>query len=366
MSALKDVYSEGFYRQFCNAVAKVYPEFNSKKFIKNIFTEEFQQMELKQRIRHTTLVLHEFFPKNFKDDAILIEKIIDQIESEDIKYDRFPFLFFPDYIEIYGINDFEIAIPILERTTQFITCEYAVRPFILKYPEKMLAQMLKWSKHKNHHVRRLASEGSRSRLPWAMALPFLKKNPEPIFGILENLKNDESEYVRRSVANNLNDIAKDNPDVTLAIAKKWLGKTKETDALVKHGCRTLLKQGHPEVLSQYGLLSENILVENFKIETPKVSVPKAIIFSFSVKNNYETPQIIRLEYAIYFNKANGQLSKKVFKISERNYSASQLEQVVKKHSFKLITTRKYYPGLHQVSVIVNGSEKAIGSFTLEN
>ncbi|NBL64167.1 DNA alkylation repair protein [Flavobacterium sp. NST-5] len=364
MSALKDVYSKNFYQQFTETLKKIQPEFNSKKFIKNIFIEEFQQMELKQRIRHTTLVLHEFLPKNFKDAAVIIENFIDQVEAEEVAHERFPYLFLPDYIEIFGIEEIETAIPLLERTTQFITCEFAIRPFILKYPEKMLAQMLQWSRHENHHVRRLASEGSRPRLPWAMALPFLKKNPEPIFGILENLKNDKSEYVRRSVANNLNDIAKDNPQITLAIAKKWLGKTKETDALVKHGCRTLLKQGHPEVLSQYGLLSEKILVEHFIIETPKVSIPDAVIFSFSVKNNYETTQTIRLEYAIYFNKANGQLSKKVFKISERNYAPNQLEQVVKKHSFKIITTRKYYSGLHKVSVIVNGSEKVQGTFIL--
>lgn len=364
MSALKDIYSPELYQKFAETVFSVNPEFKEEKFIKAIFSAEFKLMELKERMRHTTKILHDFFPGNFKEDAILIDKIIDAILKNSPSDDRLPYLFFPDYIETYGIDDYETSIKLLEKTTQFITCEYAVRPFILKYPEKMLKQMLRWSSHKSHHVRRLASESSRPRLPWAMGLPFLKKNPEPILPILENLKNDSSEYVRRSVANNLNDIAKDHPEIVLDIAKKWRGTSKETDALVKHGCRTLLKQGHPEVLSQYGLHHEKITVGNFKIETPLVKVPESVVFSFTVENNYSEEKMVRLEYGIYYNKANGQLSKKVFKISERVYLPKQMEAVMKKQSFKIITTKKFYAGLHKVSVIVNGVEKEIGSFEL--
>ena len=142
----------------------------------------------------------------------------------------------------------------IEFITQFITCEFAVRPFLLKYGDKMMNQMRAWSLHKSHKVRRLASEGSRPRLPWAMAIPALKKNPMPVLTILENLKNDPSESVRRSVANNLNDISKDRPGMVLKIANAWKGQNKETDAIVRHGCRTLLKHGHPEVLDRQSVV----------------------------------------------------------------------------------------------------------------
>jgi len=364
MSALKDIYSPQFYDKLSNVFVKTIPSFDKKDFVSKIFTDDFNQMELKERMRHTTKVLHQFMPEDFGKAVKIIEKSIDELRRNNIGEDSLAFIFFPDYIEIYGLDDYENSVKAIEFTTQFISCEFGIRPFILKYFDKMMLQMLAWSKHENHKVRRLATEGCRPRLPWAMGLPELKKNPDAILPILENLKNDSSDFVRRSVANNLNDIANDHPQIVLEIAKNWKNISKETDAIIKHGCRTLLKQGHPEILSHYGLDSKEIEVTNFKIDTPEVNVPDALQFSFEVKNNYEFPKIVRLEYGIYYNKANGLMSKKVFKISERIYQPKQKDLVVKRQSFKLITTRKFYSGLHKVSVIVNGEEKVQGEFQL--
>lgn len=364
MSALKDIYSPRFYEKLSAVFVKTIPKFDKKQFVSMIFTDDFAQMELKQRMRHTTQVLHKFMPKDFGKAVEIIEKTIEELRENNIGEDSLAFIFFPDYIEMYGLDHYKNAVKAIEFTTQFITCEYAVRPFILHYFDKMMPQMLAWSKHDNHKVRRLATEGCRPRLPWAVGLPELKKNPETILPILENLKNDSSEFVRRSVANNLNDIAKDHPEIVLRLAKNWKNLSKETDAIIKHGCRTLLKQGHPEILSHYGLDSKEIVVTNFKIDTPEVKVPNALQFSFEVQNNYQIPKIVRLEYGIYYNKANGLLSKKVFKISEKLYQPKQKDLVTKKQSFKLITTKKFYSGLHKVSVIVNGEEKIAGEFHL--
>ncbi|MCW3806559.1 DNA alkylation repair protein [Plebeiibacterium marinum] len=194
-------------------------------------------------------------------------------------------------------------------------------------------------------------------MPWAVALPDLKKDPAPIFPILENLKNDESDFVRKSVANNLNDISKDHPDVVLDMASQWKGTSKNTDWIVKHACRTLLKQAHPKAMSLFGFNhSDDIKVNDFKINTPKVVFGNHLDFSFSIKNNGSEATTIRLEYYIYFIKANGSLAKKIFKISEKNYSASSNNIVQRKHAIKPITTRKYYPGLHQIALVVNGKE----------
>ena len=155
-----------------------------------------------------------------------------------------------------------------------------------------------------------------------MALPNLKENPAPIIPILENLKNDPARFVRLSVANNLNDIAKDNPEIVIDLAKKWKGESKEVDWIIKHGCRTLLKQGNPEVMELFGFNStiSNIYVEDFQISSPEVKVGDSLEVSFKLLNKNDQTTKIRLEYGIYYQKANGTLTKKVHKISEKEYA----------------------------------------------
>ena len=362
---LKDLYSQDFYKRLAVAVSEILPSFNKGQFIEYIFVNDFAQMELKQRMKHTSRVLHQFFPKDFTQAAVLIQELITQLRHNNIREFSVEYMFLPDYIETYGIGDFENAVKTMELVTQFTSCEFAVRPFILKYGDRMLQQMFAWSLHENHKVRRLASEGTRPRLPWAMAIPALKKDPSPVLAILENLKNDPSEFVRRSVANNLNDIAKDHPQIVIDMAAKWKGLSKETDAIIKHGCRTLLKQGHAAILTYYGLQSKNVVVSDVAIVTPIVRIGESLVFSFSLTNNNPATQVIRLEYAVYYKRQNGHYAKKVFKISEKYYQASETATVQRRQSFKPITTRKFYTGQHQLSIIVNGEEKAVKAFELK-
>jgi len=217
--------------------------------------------------------------------------------------------------------------------------------------------MFKWSNHEHPMIRRLASEGCRPRLPWAMAIPSLKENPEPIISILQNLKNDTSESVRRSVANNLNDISKDNPNKVIDLVKEWKGSTKETDSLLKHASRTLLKQGNLEVMKIFGFGSiKEVEIRDFKVNTPIVKIGEFVEFSFILINTSELTSKIRLEYSLYYQKLNGSLSKKVYKISERDFPKKSTTKISRKQSFKIITTRRFHPGKHQVSIIVNGTE----------
>jgi 3-methyladenine DNA glycosylase AlkC len=364
-SLLKDIYSIEFYNNFSDIVEGIIPAFDKKKFKQLIFNETWQGKELKERMRHTSLVLHQFLPKDFEKAMSLIENIIIKLRTCKITESSLEFMFFADYIETYGIEHFNASVRSIEFVTQFTSCEFAVRPFIIKYGDRMLSQMVQWSLHKSHHVRRLASEGCRPRLPWAIALPALKKDPTFILPILENLKTDSSEYVRRSVANNLNDIAKDNPDIVITIAKKWKGISKETDAIIKHGCRTLLKQGNAEILKYYGLdHNPDIEVTNFNILTPKVKVGSEALFSFTLHNKAISPVIIRLEYAIYYLRQNGRHSRKVFKISEKQYQANERLTITRKQSFREITTRKFYTGQQGLSLIVNGQAHEIQPFEL--
>lgn len=364
MGLIKDIYSVTFYQKFTQAVAEVHPTFDKQKFIDTIYEADFAQKEWKDRMKHTTVVLHQFMPENFPEAVTLIDKIINNLKRNKFTDGNLAFIFFADYIEMYGLNDFKTSTKAFVSITQFISCEFAVRPFILKYQEKMIEEMTKWSLHENHHVRRLSSEGSRSRLPWAMAIPFLKKDPASILPILENLKNDPSEYVRRSVANSLNDIAKDNPEIVLKIANSWKGHSKETDGIIKHGSRTLLKQGHPEILSHYGLESTNIELSAFEIKTPVVKIGEYLQFRFHINNKNEDQKTIRLEYAVHYKKAKGHLAKKVFKISEKVYQPDQLIKVDRNQSFKIITTRVFHTGIHQLSIIINGTESEALEFEL--
>lgn len=361
------MYSPAFYSRFSDLLSDLLPGFHKTKFQEMIFVGDWEQKALKERMKHTAVVLHHFLPQDFAKAAEIIDRLVLRLRAGEMASGTlgFEFMFIPDYIETYGLDDYDTAVRSIEAVTQFASCEFAVRPFILKYGDPMVRQMLKWSKHESSLVRRLSSEGIRPRLPWAMALPELKKNPAAILPILENLKHDADESVRRSVANNLNDIAKDNPHVVVEIARKWSGISKQTDAIVKHGCRTLLKQGHAEILDLYGLGCNGVLLKNFRIQTPELPIGGNVVFSFVIKNESPEPKTIRIEYAIHYLRQKGALSKKVFKISERIWQPGEENTVTKKHSFREITTRRFYPGRQQLSVIVNGQEKDSGYFELK-
>ncbi len=356
MALIKDIYNEVFFKQLATVLNGIIPQFDESLFIEKIYANQFLEKEWKDRMIQVAAVLHAFMPVAFSRSAPLLMNIVTVLQQQNNQEDKLAYIFLAEYISQYGINDIETSIPVLEHTTQFISCEFAVRPFILKYPEQMLFQLYLWSKHPNYKVRRFASEGSRPKLPWSMALPLLQKDPALSFKILENLVDDVHPWVRKSVANHLNDISKDNPEKALFFAKKWKNNSVESAAIIKHGMRTLLKKGQPEVLALYGLDRVGLKINDFKINTPIVTIGAAVHFEFQIENQNLFDKIIRLEYAVYYQKANGQLNKKVFKISERSFKPLEKSVIRRKQSFKIITTRVFHIGLHQLTLIVNGQE----------
>lgn len=365
--AFKNFYNAQFFDRFTKDLKLVVNDLDERGFVSLCMDREWENREYKQRIAHIASVLKRFLPADYKEAIAKIMELLDYVEQtrpgfSEINDTKFGLTLeygaiLDSYVEQYGLDDYETSVKAIEKITQFTTCEFVTHPLIVKYPDAMMKQMLAWSKHKHWGVRRLASEGCRPRLPWAMSLPELKKNPAPILPILENLKNDPARFVRLSVANNLNDISKDNPEVVIGLAQKWHGQSKEVDRILKHGCRTLLKQGNPQVMELFGLDSvKGISMEGFHITTPVVKVGDSLEFRFKLLNNNDTKVRIRLEYGIYYRKANGTLTRKVHKISEKEYAARSGTPITRKHSFKVVTTRKLHPGLHQVAVIVNGNE----------
>jgi 3-methyladenine DNA glycosylase AlkC len=315
-------------------------------------------------MKHVAQVLHTFMPAQYDQAIEKIYSIITAIRKSGIA-GGLEYMIFTEYVEVYGLENYDTSMEAIEFITQFISCEYAIRPFIVRYQQKAMRQMLQWSKHESLHVRRLSSEGCRPRLPWAMALPALKKDPAAILPILENLKDDPSEFVRKSVANNLNDIAKDNPDTVLGIVKRWQGTSPRTDWIIKHGSRTLLRKAHPQALKIFGLVvSDKIVVDKLKIVSKSIGIGETLHFTFNLTNTGNKPVKLRVEYGIDYMKSNGKANRKLFKITENTYQPGQVYTFKRTQSFRNLTTRKHYAGQHVLSVVINGQELADKKFVV--
>ncbi|MCL2610353.1 MAG: DNA alkylation repair protein, partial [Defluviitaleaceae bacterium] len=234
---LKDRLNKEVLEEFATSIKRVYEPFPIQDFINFAMDDEWDNLELMGRGKKITTSLAKCFPQDYKTSLSIIDKVIEHFEGENLVVWSFP-----DFVEIYGQDEqnWDLSMTALAKYTEYASSEFAVRPFIINNEERMMAQMYEWSKHENEHIRRLSSEGCRPQLPWATSLPKFKKDPTPILPILEQLKTDSSLYVRKSVANNLNDISKTHPDLVANLAKKWYGKNEYTDWIVKHACRTLL------------------------------------------------------------------------------------------------------------------------------
>ncbi|HBG0575250.1 TPA: DNA alkylation repair protein [Clostridioides difficile] len=353
---LKNMYNRESLYEVAVAIQSVYNSFKVDEFIKSTMDETWNNLELKARCRKISMSLGMYLPKDYKEDLSILEKSVTGF--------YFAF-FFPDFVEVYGQDDinWDLSISALERNTEYWSSEFAVRAFIIKDEERMMAQMRKWSKHKSEHVRRLASEGCRPQLPWGQAISKFKKDPTPVLPILEQLKTDTSTYVQKSVANNLNDISKTHPDLVISIAKDWYGKNKSTNWIVKHGCRTLLKKGNRDVLALFGYDdTTSINLQDFTLETTSISIGEDLTFSFKILAKKATKT--RLEYGIDYMKSNGKRNRKIFKISEISLKENEKKSYMKKHSFADVSVRRHYPGIHSITIIINGVEKGKLDFEL--
>ena len=363
---LKNIFSRPLLQDFAQSVQYVWPLFDQKIFQDRVFDTDWEQLELKQRMRHIAQSLRAGLPDDYPAALEIVVKTTEKLLAERGESMAFDHCFIPDFVEVYGTDDPGLSIPALEVITRWCSAEFAVRPFLLRYPERMYPQMLHWAEHGSAMVRRLASEGFRPRLPWGMGIPALKRDPSPVLPVLEKLKADPAETVRRSVANNLNDISKDHPALALEIAARWQGQSPETDRVVRHALRGLLKKGHADALARFGFGQEigGIAVENLSAPD-RLVIGGTLIFSFTVKNTAEQARQIRLEYGIDYLTGSGKISSKVFKIKETTLAPGQSENIERRQRFTDFTTRKHYPGIHRLRILVNGKAAAEQEFQLE-
>jgi len=320
-------------------------------------------LELKQRSEHIVKAMLVYLPSDFIQASEVILASLSPAKDGDIfaaTVDEtgiagWAIMPMTHYVGLQGQHHVALAMTLLKELTKRFSAEFGVRFFLHDHAEETMRAVKIWAQDSNRHVRRLASEGIRPRLPWAAQIPQFIMDPSPVIEVLELLKDDKEAYVRRSVANNLNDIAKDHPDLVADIVEAWMqGASEERFKLLRHACRTLLKQGNQRVLHLFGYGSPNIKQVSFKVLTPEVVLGHHVMFSLSCCSSVAHNQPLMIDYVIHHRKANGQRSPKVFKWRTTDLKAGETLVLAKKHGMKKISTRQYYAGKHVIEIMVNG------------
>lgn len=263
-------------------------------------------------------------------------------------------------------GDFDAAMDVLAQLTIPLSSEFAVRDLLNARPERALGIMRAWTGHENEHVRRLATEGSRAYLPWAKRVAWLIAQPDATRGIVDALYRDPAEYVRRSVANHLNDLSRVDPALVIQIAQAWHAEPDQhTPWVLRHSLRTLVKKADPKALGLLGYTGNNLRVGRPSLSAAKVGLGGALEFAAVVTNDGSDVAAVAIDYSIGFLRANGDVRPKTFKLASRRLDPGESVVVRKAHSFRPITTRTYYPGRHFVTVQANGTLSPPADFTLQ-
>ncbi|NKB54039.1 MAG: DNA alkylation repair protein [Rhizobiaceae bacterium] len=332
-----------------------------------------ENLELKQRSNQIRNALVQTLPSDHRRACkVMIDALhpVDNGQLGDMSMDQigirgWPIMPMAEVVTERGLKDFDFSLDVLAEMTTRFSAEFAIRPFFNNDWRAALDKALIWALSDNFHVRRLASEGSRPRLPWGLQIPQFVADPAPLLPLLESLKNDPEEYVRRSVANNINDIAKDHPDFVADLAARWMRDAdKNTTRMVRHACRTLIKKGHAPTLSALGYSKPKICIDGFNIKTPKVKLGNSLEFAVDLTSMSNADQPLVVDFAIHYQRANGQLSPKVYKWKALDLKAGQSLSMAKKQSIRQITTRVFYAGTHGLEIQINGEKVAEGSFEL--
>lgn len=361
----KDVFLPARIKLLGKHLLRVNPDFDYQRFVR-IASEGNAEQELLQRSEQIVHGLRETLPRDFAQAAqMLLAALAPEQEMTDAAGIH-GWLIVPcaEYVGREGAAHFEIALHVLKTMTSRFSSEWAIRHFLIREPEKTLALLHHWAEDENQHVRRLVSEGSRPRLPWAMALNHFKKDPRPVIPLLDKLKDDPEEYVRRSVANHLNDISKDHPELLLDVLEPWFKNPhKNRQRLLRHSLRTLIKQGNQRALALLG--AGELPVKNVQLTLTRKTVQYGGTLDFNLNLQGPAGKEFILDYGIHFKKANGSLALKVFKWKKGRFTETGELTAQRSHAIRPITTRVYYNGVQLLDIRLNGKVIAQAEFTLK-
>ena len=362
---LKNHFGPEVVRRLGEEIAAVHRPFDRRAFERDALGG-FEAFELLDRGRHLGRVLQQHLPENF---ATAVDVLLATLPAEKAPAGGMASFFYlphTEFVRQFGVPHVDASLRALHALTQVFTAEFAIRPFIAAHPDLMLERMHAWTRDANEHVRRLVSEGTRSRLPWAPRLRVFATDPAPVVDLLERLRDDPSLYVRRSVANNLNDIGKDHPARLVAIAAAWMqGASAERQWVVKHALRSAIKTGNAaayEVLG-FGAKAELRIVKH-AVAPARPRMGGNIVATVTLENPTHRSQKVVVDLVVHFVKATGNTSPKVFKLVNVALVAGESVALRKTVSLADLTTRKHYPGRHRISLQLNGVEQPLGEFTL--
>ncbi|MDB6154540.1 MAG: alkylation repair enzyme [Chthoniobacteraceae bacterium] len=356
--ALKELFNAARFQHIANELAALHPGFAAARFLE-LSLAEMEELSLMQRLRRMTESLHATLPADYRKTVAILRQLAPRINR------GFVTLVLPDYTALYGLDDFQASMDALKFFTPFGSSEFAIREFLRRDLSRTLAVMEAWSRDSDEAVRRLASEGSRPRLPWSFRLQSLVEDPSPTAAILENLKADPSLYVRKSVANHLNDITKDHPGWVLDRLEKWSLKNPHTAWIVKHALRTLIKKGDQRALALIGAGEKaEVLVHDVEIKPRAITLGDQITLSFCLESTSQKPQRLVVDYIVHYVKKSGATSGKVFKLKEFTLGPGESLSIARTQNIRDFTTRIHHPGRHEVEVVINGKSVARDFFEL--
>lgn len=366
MEPFKNIYNQKSIALIADSIEKYDSSFNKAKF-KSQACKDLEKLELKERVDHIAEALGKHLPYNYKKNIDLLIKTLapvsDHIDHEwQGEHDNISgFIIWPycTYVEKFGLEDFETSCKAMLEFTQRFSAEFVIRHFILRHESEMFKKLKDWKKHPNHHVRRLVSEGSRPTLPWGISVPSLKTKLKRNINLIKSLRTDPSLYVRRSVANHLNDISRIDPELFFSTVEAF-GQSPEEKYVIRHSSRTMLKKAHPKALVLHGY--GKLLNPKINLVLKKKEIKEGESLPISVDIILKKPSNILVEYVIHYLKANGSYSEKVFRLRDlKNIKEIKIEKEV---SFKKVTTRKHYAGIHYLQVQINGVRSPKKKFEL--
>jgi 3-methyladenine DNA glycosylase AlkC len=366
---LKTFFSSALVRRLAGDIARVHPTFPVRAFT-NDACRGLGDLELLARGRHIAGALGRHLPPEYpRAIEVLLRSLGPEHATDElIGVGMAPFFYLPHtlFVADRGLDHFDLSMRAQYELTKRFSAEASIRPYIARDPERAMAFLERWAVDANPHVRRLVSEGTRLRLPWAPRVPWLDRNPERVLALLERLKDDRSTMVRRSVANNLNDLGKVRPDLLVRTAGAWLAQASpERRSLVEHALRSAVKRGETDALALLGYgRAPRVSVETVVFTPRHVRIGGRVAVKFSLRSTSTRPQQLLVDVAVHFVKARGPGAPKVFKLGR--IVLKPHEQVELKTSFSLAvhTTRVPRPGRHAVDVIVNGRAVRAGSFNV--
>ncbi|WP_420644221.1 DNA alkylation repair protein [Candidatus Leptofilum sp.] len=362
----KDYFDVDLARQMANQITAVHPQFPAADFVNQV-APQLDGLEMKARTVVFVQALRDHLPAGFANAWAVLEAALgaELTDEGGMFNDGWHYWPIAHFIEVYGLEDFDVGVRAMYEITKRHTAEFAIRPFLIQHQDKMLTILNKWVEDENPHVRRLVSEGTRPRLPWAGRLTQFIEDPSPTLALLEKLKDDPSEYVRRSVSNHLNDIAKDHPQLVIETCRRWWQDgPDERHWVVQRALRTLVKDGDPDALAVLGYGPPQVTLIDFSVAPNTLHLGDALQLNFTLHSTAASEQNLAIDFVIHFVKANGQTSGKVFKLKTAVLPPNQSLSVEKSHPIRPITTRKYYPGSHRVEIQVNGQIIGERSFEL--